>query len=176
MMSRNCRVLLAVMGCAGLAALAATPGLGADEDDPVDPVRAQRRAFYTAPPVIPHEIADRGSETCLGCHENVTDLGDRVSIQTPHPEFSNCQQCHVRSAPPGERPAAVATNWRGLKEPRTGRRAHPKAPPAIPHRLFLREKCGVCHGAEQPNKNMRSPHPERSSCRQCHLSDPKTQF
>jgi nitrate reductase cytochrome c-type subunit len=135
--------------------------------------RSELRAFYTAPPVIPHELVDeRDTGTCLVCHQSVVELEERVSVRTPHPEFTNCLQCHLRSVTPGwmtPKPS-VETAWQGLEEPTTGGRAHALAPPTIPHRLFLRDRCRVCHGLDHPNEAMRTPHPERWSCRQCHLA------
>lgn len=139
--------------------------------------RSDLRSFYTAPPVIPHEVEDdRGSESCAACHAEVMDLGDRVTVQTPHPEFTNCQQCHVPAARPGRKAPKVENTWKGLEEPREGVRTNPEAPPTIPHRLFLREKCLTCHGPENPNKAMRTQHPERTSCQQCHIADERRQF
>ena len=58
--------------------------------------RAMLRAFYTTPPVVPHEVELQDSRDCLRCHLNVTKLDDgRVAMQTPHPQFSSCLQCHV---------------------------------------------------------------------------------
>ncbi len=140
--------------------------------------RAELRAFYTAPPVIPHEVTDeRDSSSCLMCHEKMMDLGDRVSTPTPHPQFSNCQQCHVRAVAPTWMGAKkVETAWEGLLEPQKGFRAHDKAPPTIPHRLFLRESCLTCHGAEQPNEERATSHPDRNNCRQCHMAVEDAQF
>jgi nitrate reductase (cytochrome), electron transfer subunit len=135
--------------------------------------RGSNRAFYSAPPTIPHAVAASAkNESCRVCHLSVMSLGRRVSIPTPHPQYSNCQQCHVAqttdTAPP--------TNWIGLAEPTAGTRTQPKAPPTIPHRTFLRDRCGVCHAGNHPRASMRGPHPERSSCRQCHVSDPGREF
>ena len=140
--------------------------------------RSALRAFYTAPPVIPHEIADeRDASSCLMCHQGVMDLGGRVTVATPHPQFGNCMQCHLRSVvPPWVKPRPVETKWMGLEEPKEGGRAHELAPPTIPHRLFLRTNCLSCHAGDHPNEAMRSPHPERSNCRQCHVADMAKEF
>ncbi len=136
--------------------------------------REDLRAFYTAPPVIPHEVTDnRGNKECLYCHNEVLKIENRFSVKTPHPQFTNCQQCHVQRLKP-ETP--VASTWQGLKEPKQGTRAHEVAPPTIPHRIFLRENCNTCHGAKNPNKVMRGPHPERSNCMQCHVKGPRREF
>ncbi len=52
--------------------------------------RDARRAFYTAPPVIPHDVVPNQSRQCQFCHEEVRDTPFGVSIKTPHPQFTNC--------------------------------------------------------------------------------------
>ena len=37
--------------------------------------REERRAFYTAPPLVPHEVTSRGSRECLTCHKKVFEVG-----------------------------------------------------------------------------------------------------
>ena len=133
--------------------------------------RAERRAFYTAPPTVPHEIQAQGSDQCAFCHSKVLEIGERVSVETPHPQLSNCQQCHV-----GEHllnaDLAVTdpeNGFVGLVEPRKGSRISEVAPPTIPHRRFMREGCNACHGPDNPDVAVRGSHPERSSCLQCHV-------
>ena len=133
------------------------------EDD-----RSKLRAFYTAPPVIPHEVTfPRGNKECLYCHKEVLQVQNRVSVKTPHTEFSNCQQCHVQGNI--ENPIKVGTSWSGLKEPKKETRAHEFAPPTIPHRIALRENCLSCHGPKNPDEKLRTSHPERTNCMQCHV-------
>ncbi|MHC5068823.1 MAG: hypothetical protein ACYTF0_09575, partial [Planctomycetota bacterium] len=55
--------------------------------------RSQRRAFYTAPPVIPHRVGE-GDQECLNCHQEQREFHGHVAPATPHPELVNCQQCH----------------------------------------------------------------------------------
>lgn len=137
--------------------------------------RSILRAFYTAPPVIPHKVESQDSRNCLTCHENVTKLGDgRVAMQTPHPQFSSCLQCHVPSIPGGNQ--EVDNDWRGLEEPKRGDRWFVMSPPPMPHRVALRENCLSCHGPKNPDMKMRTPHPERTSCLQCHVPDYKKEF
>jgi len=137
--------------------------------------RQALRAFYTAPPVIPHEVtAQRGQKECLFCHKKVLHVGGRTSVQTSHPEFFNCQQCHVQGIIKEE--GFSATTWKGQEEPKKGTRAHETAPPTIPHRLFLRKNCNSCHGPKNPDKNLRGPHPERTNCLQCHVQEKEKQF
>jgi cytochrome c-type protein NapB len=137
--------------------------------------RATLRAFYTAPPVIPHEVESRDSKDCLRCHLNVTKLEDgRVAMQTPHPQFSNCLQCHAPSLPGG--PQEVASTWEGLEEPKRGDRWFWTSPPTIPHRLYLRENCLSCHGPQNPDMRLRTTHPERTQCLQCHVPNYANEF
>ena len=137
--------------------------------------REKLRAFYTAPPVIPHEVtAQRGRKECMYCHKEVLHVGGRTSVKTPHKEFFNCQQCHVQGNLKGK--GFTATTWKGLEEPKKGTRANEVAPPTIPHRLFLRKNCTSCHGANNPDKKLRSPHTERTNCLQCHVPIKKRQF
>lgn len=140
--------------------------------------RTALRAFYTAPPVIPHEVTTRNNRECLHCHSDVRTLGDRTTLETPHANFFNCQQCHVgvQSFNADLDLEELASSWEGLEEPQKGTRAHDYAPPTVPHRLFFRENCNACHGASHVNEGMRGPHGERSSCLQCHALDRDAEF
>lgn len=148
-----------------------------DEDQ-----RATLRAFYSAPPVIPHEVESQDAKNCLRCHLNVTKLDDgRVAMQTPHPQFSSCLQCHAPSLSadqaglPGKG-KKVESSWKGLTEPKRGDRWFTVSPPTIPHRIFLRENCLSCHGPQNPNTRLRTTHPERTSCLQCHVPNRSNEF
>ncbi|VAX36281.1 hypothetical protein MNBD_UNCLBAC01-865 [hydrothermal vent metagenome] len=137
--------------------------------------RESLRAFYTAPPVIPHEVTDQtGQKECLQCHKKVFEVGGRTTVKTPHPQLFNCQQCHVQGKL--KEKGFTATTWQGLKKPKKIKRAHEYAPPMIPHRTFLRKNCNACHGQDSPTKVLRGPHPERSNCLQCHLPQNKREF
>lgn len=141
--------------------------------------RARLRAFYTAPPVMPHDRALLRNHDCQYCHSDVRDFRstDRLSTKTPHAQLSNCMQCHVAVEPPlGEAAEPVDTSWAGLEEPGAGDRAHALAPPTLPHRLFLRENCLSCHHAESPYVFMRCTHPERGNCLQCHVPGLDNEF
>jgi nitrate reductase (cytochrome), electron transfer subunit len=50
---------------------------------------------------------------------------------------------------------------------RASRRAFDGAPPTIPHSTLMRTDCLSCHGP-QGLYGLRTPHPERQSCLQCH--------
>lgn len=139
--------------------------------------RSERRAFYQAPPVIPHEVMDETNETCLMCHSEVVTIGDETTIKTPHPQYFNCTQCHVTIAShDGQESPPVASDFIGLEEPTEGSRATPVSPPTIPHRMFLREDCLSCHHPDHPNEALRCPHPERDNCLQCHVADLSLEF
>ena len=51
-----------------------------------------------------------------------------------------------------------------------GARAYEGAPPTIPHRTLMRENCMSCHG-EGGTSAIRTSHPDRQSCTQCHATD-----
>ncbi len=134
--------------------------------------RATLRAFYTAPPVIPHEVESQDARDCLLCHSTTLKNG-REMAQTPHPLFSNCLQCHVPSLPGGD--SEVANTWKGLEEPQRDKRWSKTSPPTVPHRIFMRENCLVCHGPDS-NMRLKTPHPERTSCLQCHAPNHNREF
>lgn len=139
--------------------------------------RADLRAFYTAPPVIPHSPSLLRNNDCLICHREIREIGDRTSLLTPHTHMTSCTQCHVsQKAVFGEKAVPVETTWEGLKQPEEGDRAHVVAPPTMPHRATLREACLTCHAADSPYVSLRCPHPERVSCQQCHVSEGDQEF
>lgn len=140
--------------------------------------RASRRAFYTAPPVIPHELFPASAGDCLTCHEKEGQYFGKFSPVTPHPQLTNCTQCHLPGTPAfAEMEATPAeTGWKGLEAPLEGTRAHVVAPPTMPHRTFLRESCLTCHSAQSPYLSLQCPHPERTSCTQCHVSAGENEF
>ena len=152
------------------------------------------RAYPGAPPRIPHGLtpaeALRGG--CNTCHERggfSQRFGAYVPL-TPHPEMGACLQCHVGDAKlmptplPGPDPsarcrqchAAGATlwrdtaNWRPLAWPALAEvRGADAPPPPIPHSLELRGNCLACHTAPSGVAEIRTDHPERANCRQCHV-------
>lgn len=135
-------------------------------------VRAERRAYDGAPPVIAHE--DFGIE-CNSCHtlEGI-DLGDEgLAPPFPHQRtlgmsaVSRCQQCHVFSNTDA---VFAANSFSGLRQDlRSGARLNPLAPPTIPHRTLMRENCTACHAGPAAREEIRNDHPERTRCRQCHV-------
>ncbi len=134
--------------------------------------RPSRRAFFTAPPVIPHKIGSSEQE-CLSCHAKKRTYKGATSNLTPHPEYKNCEQCHVRGTPPQyfkNMNTKVKTSWKGLKKPGKGTRQHDFAPPTIPHPFQLRENCNACHSTRYTSQpGLLGPHPYRHNCFQCHV-------
>ena len=162
-------MLVAAIGTFALA------GCAAQGDDPAKStavVRAERRAYDGAPPVVPHE--DFGM-TCVSCHNRqgieVPDVG--FAPPTPHAltggmnDLSRCRQCHVFRQTDA---VFVANDFVGLRQDlRRGTRLHALAPPTIPHKTFMRENCDACHAGVAAREEIRTPHPERTRCRQCHV-------
>ncbi len=131
----------------------------------------QRRAYPGAPPFIPHPV-DQDMKTafnaCNGCHEKGGFVArfQAFAPQTPHANYSNCRQCHV---PQADETLFQATTWQTMTPPALGRAALPGSPPPIPHALHMRENCSACHAGPAAPMEIRTTHPERLSCRQCHM-------
>lgn len=130
----------------------------------------QRRAYPGAPPVIPHEVDPEIARTmnCNVCHANggYTPKFNAYAPVTPHPQYQNCMQCHVESTVDSK---FVATTWQSVPPPDIHRPALPGSPPPIPHTLQLRENCLSCHAGPSAVPEVRTSHPERVNCRQCHV-------
>ncbi len=136
--------------------------------------RATTRAYDGAPPPIPH---DDSLDECVTCHDGdgAEIVGIGVAPASPHGPIAasggmqRCRQCHV----PTETPALfVASRFTGLPQgPWKGSRATPGAPPTIPHTLHLRENCLACHTGPAARAEIRTTHPERIRCRQCHVPE-----
>lgn len=134
----------------------------------------KNRAFYGAPPSIPHMVEERnmGENSCLKCHDNggfVAKFNAYAPV-TPHPEKINCRQCHVPIKSEG---LFVATNWSRTKGSSIGNKALMSSPPVIPHQIQLRENCLSCHAGPSAPKEIRTTHPNRVNCRQCHVINDK---
>jgi len=131
------------------------------------------RAFFGAPPVIVHRgiLNSERATDCLQCHakENRVALRQQAISPLPHAEFSQCTQCHVRAAPEVA-PFRQGNTFTGLDLPGKGSRAHPLAPPTIPHKTFMRDNCLSCHGPTGQWR-IKTPHPFRTQCRQCHAAE-----
>ncbi len=134
------------------------------------------RAFYGAPPAIPHTITagDRsmGGDACLKCHENggYVDQFKAYTPITPHPEMVNCRQCHV---PQNTKTLFKGTNFKKNKAPGIHNNVLVTSPPIIPHSIQMRENCLSCHAGPAAPKEIRVTHPERVNCRQCHVLNDK---
>lgn len=126
--------------------------------------RAELRYYAYAPPLIPHEVVNN---ECLDCHAQGMVVDGFTAKVTPHPELVNCQQCHIRA---DEKVKTFRRNsFVGLAEPKTLPRPQPAAPPLMPHRLFMRENCLVCHQDPARKEIIQTTHPERLNCLQCHV-------
>ncbi len=143
--------------------------------------RAMRRAFDGAPPVVPHPVDQRAVPNCNVCHEQGAKVGDLIAPAMSHAALSSCQQCHVEqsatsraltaSAERGSDVFAAARVAGSEFEPAEfggqGARAWQGAPPVMPHSMWMRQRCDSCHGVSG-HPGLRTSHPERQSCVQCH--------
>lgn len=141
--------------------------------------RDLRRAYDGAPPTVPHPVVQRDVGSCLSCHQQGLSVGGKVASSMSHDFKSQCLQCHAQASGTGtagdvllaDALAGQGTYGRnafaGYRGPTTGERAWDIAPPEIPHRTFMRENCLSCH-AEGGSAPLRTTHPERASCQQCH--------
>jgi cytochrome c-type protein NapB len=136
--------------------------------------RAAGRAYDGAPPTIPHDVQ---IGACTSCHDEDGSAiaGVGVAPASPHGAAAatgalrRCRQCHV---PEQSRDVFVASVFTGLPQgPWRGARATPGAPPSIPHTLQLRENCLSCHAGPAARTEIRTSHPERRRCRQCHVPE-----
>jgi cytochrome c-type protein NapB len=140
--------------------------------------RAGRRLYDGAPPVIPH---GKQGAACVSCHnqEGMAVEGLGFAPPSPHEKTQGlsaiawCQQCHVFS---GDSAPRVANDFEGLRQDlRRGERLHDLAPPVIPHKVFMRENCQACHAGPAAREEIRTDHPERLQCKQCHVEQVTTQ-
>ena len=148
------------------------PLAGADSSKSPADVRAERRLFDGAPPVIPHEPFGADCGSCHGV-QAIEVPGVGLSPPSPHEKtqglsaMSRCTQCHVFQ--PGTE-EFVANDFDGLRQDlRKGKRLADNSPPVIPHRVFMRENCVACHSGPAAREEIRTPHPERDRCQQCHV-------
>lgn len=169
----------------------AVPGYS-DAEKTAAVVRAERRLYDGAPPVIPHEPF--GAQ-CTSCHgeRGISVPGVGFSPPSPHGDTAGmgalagvdqdgltvpgnvirCQQCHLFQR--AEEPW-VENEFVGLRQDlRRGERLYPLAPPVIPHKVFMRENCHACHAGPAAREEIRTDHPERPRCRQCHVEQVTTE-
>jgi nitrate reductase cytochrome c-type subunit len=135
-------------------------------------VRAARRLFDGAPPVIPHQ---NFNIRCTQCHQQRGLEVPGIGFAPPAPHentlppgpFSRCNQCHIFKQTDK---MFVDNSFEPLRQDlRAGRRLNELAPPVIPHMVFMRENCFACHDGPAAREEIRTPHPERTNCRQCHV-------
>ena len=131
------------------------------------------RAYYMAPPSVPHPIAANmtvGGDLCLTCHRDggFVPKWDAYAPVTPHPEFRNCRQCHNPRLDEG---TFVASDFSTLDPPELDGNPLPGGPPPMPHPLQLRENCLACHAGPGAVSEIRTTHPDRVNCRQCHAQN-----
>jgi cytochrome c-type protein NapB len=135
-------------------------------------VRAERRAFDGAPPVIPHKSF---GIDCTKCHTITGLLVPSVGIAPANPHegdrragsLTNCKQCHVFA---NTDQLFVEADFTGLRQQyQPSSRAHPLAPPVIPHPTTMRANCMACHSGQAARPEIICTHPERTNCVQCHV-------
>lgn len=131
--------------------------------------RHKRRAYDGAPPTIPHAVGQLEPTGCLVCHERGANVAGRIAPPISHTRYASCLQCHVvgdAPGPPGAVDGGTANAFVGNAWGK-GTRAWPGAPPTTPHPTWMRNECTSCHGAAG-KLGLRSSHPWRASCEQCH--------
>lgn len=152
-------------------------GCGSESAREVNPtatkVRAERRAYSGAPPVIPHQ---RLGGACITCHTaEGNQVIPKVGIAPANPHLktpglsavARCEQCHVfQQSENVFRENEFTPLFLASKaiDP-----AHLYAPPVIPHPLFMREDCNACHAGAAARPEIRCQHAERKRCQQCHV-------
>jgi cytochrome c-type protein NapB len=155
------------------------------------------RAYPGAPPRIPHELTPDEFRTgaCNTCHERggYSRRFEAYVPVTPHPGNGPCLQCHVGAdevmavplvSPDANRRchqchgtggspragADTALDWRTTASPPLAPRMPGGPPPPIPHDLQSRGNCLACHAGPGAVAEIRTTHPERADCRQCHVA------
>lgn len=132
----------------------------------------QGRAFPGSPSSYAHKDEgdyDAEPDACLSCHRRGTD-GAPV---TPHPAVPECRHCHLRAKAVG---TFRETTFAPAPAPQRLARALPGAPPPMVHPpSALRVGCLACHGPKATVKALKTEHPERADCQQCHVSRRSTE-
>lgn len=180
----------------GVLAIAPTPGPRRSAHPRTLATYRSLRAYPGAPPRIPHGLTPREFQAggCNTCHERggFSPRFEAYVPVTPHPEMRPCLQCHVGDAklmaiplpntdpnarcrqchaPDATRWTDSTLNWKPMAWPRVTRTTRGRDPPPIPHALELRGNCLACHAAPAAVEEIRTAHPERADCRQCHVAE-----
>jgi len=159
--------MLVVLGLVATAGGWLLGGCGSGDAEQLGRFRADLRAYYGAPPVIPHPVEALGRGNCRACHEQGLIYQGQVAVARPHRYVGECRQCHVEQLdvePP------VGNGFIGLAEPARLPRAFAGAPPLIPHETRMRANCNTCHGP-RGHPELRTPHPKHwTNCTQCHVA------
>jgi len=149
------------------------------------------RSYPGAPPRVPHGLTSVEFRTnrCNTCHERggYSPRFNAYAPVNPHPQWLECLQCHATNdllvgVPfPGASPDAACRqchtanpdrfeetdlDWQSARWPTVVRDV---TVPVIPHDLTTRGNCLACHMGPSAVAEIRTTHPERSNCRQCHL-------
>jgi cytochrome c-type protein NapB len=165
------RLLLAAACGRDDSARVAVPGHAGATKTPAT-MRALRRAYDGAPPVVPHQDFRMA---CTSCHKPEGVSLPEIGFAPPMPHeqtrglsaISNCKQCHVFKRTDE---TFRASSFEGLRQDlRPGRQMHLYAPPVLPHPVFMRENCLACHTGPAAREEVRCDHPERPRCVQCHV-------
>lgn len=164
--------LLAVLvACGGEATKVAVPGIEGAQKSAAS-VRAKRRAYDGAPPVIAHKPF---GAACTNCHtmKGVNLPGVGFAPPMPHGktlgmiDTKTCTQCHVWKQTDN---VWKHSTFVGLRQDlRRGKQGFFTSPPVIPHSFQMRENCVACHSGPAAREEIRCSHPERPMCSQCHV-------
>jgi cytochrome c-type protein NapB len=150
------------------------------------------RSYPGAPPRVPHGLtaAEYRTNRCNTCHERggYSPRFNAYAPVNPHPHWPACLQCHATNdllvgvpLPQASPDAAcrqchvgtpqrfdeTGVDWRPAAWPpiRSGTPV-----PVIPHDLATRGNCLACHMGPGAIAEIRTTHPERTDCRQCHVA------
>ena len=162
---------------AALLALALLPALTTRTEPPAEKPKTlddyyRGRAYPGSPPPYTHKDEsdfDAEPDACLSCHKR----GTSGAPVTPHAALPECRQCHVRARAPG---TFRETTFAPAPAPKLRERALPGSPPPMGHLPTpLRANCLACHGAKATVASLKSDHPERINCQQCHVPQRTTE-
>ena len=160
------------------------------------------RSYPGAPPRVPHGLTaiEFRTNRCNTCHERggYSQRFGAYAPVNPHPEWSACLQCHATNAlvvglpfpqtSPNDacrqchsggpaRFEEAGLDWRPAAWPTVTPRPSNGVPP-IPHDVQTRGNCLTCHMGPGSVAELRTTHPERANCRQCHVAvgEPGSEF